>query len=84
MHYCYILFSDKLEQTYTGFTTDLERRLREHRKRPTKTTVRADDWRLIWSASFENINLAKKFEIYLKTKSGRAFMRKRLVGNLKR
>ena len=36
-------------------------------------------WEIIWSASFETQKLATDFEKYLKTASGIAFMRKRLI-----
>lgn len=80
MYYCYILYSKKINQTYTGISNDLKRRLKEHKEEPTRTTKRADDYKLVWYAKFRTRKLAEKFEIYLKTKSGRAFMKKRLVG----
>jgi predicted GIY-YIG superfamily endonuclease len=80
MYFCYILYSKTINQTYTGVTTNLKRRLKEHKEEPTRTTKRADDYKLVWYAEFRTRELAEKFEIYLKTKSGRAFMKKRLVG----
>jgi len=35
-------------------------------------------WELIWHCEFKNKSLALAFEKYLKTQSGRAFMKKRL------
>ena len=80
MYYCYILYSKAINQTYTGITNDLKRRLKEHKEEPTRTTKRASDYKLIWHAVFRTYELAEKFEKYLKTRSGRAFMKKRLVG----
>lgn len=84
MYYCYILYSKDIDQTYTGYTKDLERRVRQHvqREDSTVTTKRADDYKLIWYAAFKDEYLAKEFERYLKSHSGRAFMKKRLIGKL--
>lgn len=32
MNYCYILFNERTNCTYNGYTTDLQRRLRQHNK----------------------------------------------------
>ncbi|MCA9387357.1 GIY-YIG nuclease family protein [Candidatus Dojkabacteria bacterium] len=80
--YCYILYSSKLNQSYVGYTSNLKQRLVDHHNNPTRTTARADDWKLVWYASFRSKELAEKFEKYLKTGNGRVFMRKRLIGNL--
>ena len=78
----YILYSQEINQTYVGFTTDLKKRLAMHKEFPTRTTARAKDYRLVWYASFENKALAEDFERYLKSHSGRAFMNKRFLGDL--
>jgi hypothetical protein len=36
-------------------------------------------WQLAWYAGFESETPAKNFERYLKTSSGKAFVRKRLL-----
>ena len=68
---------------YTGFTSRKpETRLMEHLLGETITTSKSDDWEILWTGEFFNKELAFKFEKYLKTHSGRAFMRKRLIGNV--
>lgn len=82
MHYVYILYSKKLNQTYVGETAYLDRRIEQHKTDNTRTTNRSDDYRLVWHAVFSQSAKAKEFERYLKTHSGRIFMRKRLLGDL--
>ena len=83
MWFCYILYSEKINQTYSGFTSNLDRRLLQHKNHLLGiTTRRADDYRLVWYSAFINEYKARSFEKYLKTRSGRAFMNKRLVGKL--
>ena len=83
MWFCYILYSKRINQTYTGFSSNLERRLFQHKHHLLGiTTKRADDYELVWFSGFLSRNLAKDFEKYLKTKSGRVFMSKRFLGNL--
>jgi len=80
MYYCYILYSKAINQTYTGITNNIPRRLQEHKLTPTRTTTRSNDYILVWYCAFKSRILAGNFEKYLKTKSGRAFMKKRFLG----
>jgi predicted GIY-YIG superfamily endonuclease len=83
MFYVYILFSKKLVKTYTGYTSrNPETRLIEHFLGDTITTSKSDDWEIVWSGSFFTKELAKEFEKYLKTHSGRVLMNKRLIGDV--
>ncbi len=36
-------------------------------------------WKLVWYSAFESMQMAKDFELYLKSGSGKAFVYKRLV-----
>jgi putative endonuclease len=76
MHYVYILKSLKAkDRYYIGLTNNLERRLKEHSEPASNNyTYRYRPWKLETYAVFQDLGLAKKFEIYLKTGSGRAFM----------
>lgn len=80
--HCYILYSKSTNTTYVGYTSDLSRRLSEHLVSPTRTTSRAKDWELVWTAAFISKPHAESFERFLKSGNGRIFMRKRLIGNL--
>ena len=82
MYYCYILYSPSLDQTYTGYTNKLNKKVKTHKLFPTRTTKRVNDYILVWYAGFKDKKLARSFERYLKSHSGRIFMRKRLIGTL--
>jgi putative endonuclease len=79
MYFTYILYSKSISSTYTGFTSDINQRLVAHKETPTRTTARASDWNLVWYGVFATRELAENFEKYLKSGSGRAFMRKHLL-----
>ena len=79
MYYVYILKSSKTDRFYTGWTTDLKKRFKEHNSGLSKATKPYIPWRIVFYASFETEKLAKDFELYLKTGSGRSFAYKRLL-----
>ena len=80
-YHVYILRSKiDLDRIYIGYTTDLEKRLAEHRDpKASAYTRQYAPWELETYVTFNNKELAQQFEIYLKSHSGRAFLRKRLV-----
>jgi predicted GIY-YIG superfamily endonuclease len=80
MFYAYILQSILCpNQYYYGFTTNVWIRLRYHNLGRSGYTYKYKPWKLIFYAAFETEKLAKDFEKYLKSASGRAFLRKRLI-----
>ena len=79
-HIVYILRSLKTsDRIYIGYTTDLERRLREHNRSESEYTKRFAPWQVETYIAFQDVTRAKQFETYLKSGSGHAFLRKRLV-----
>ncbi len=80
MHYVYILRSKKNNQKiYIGSTKDLKSRLKSHNSGANIYSKKFAPWKIIWFCVFTNQFIALKFEKYLKTASGIAFRRKRLV-----
>jgi len=79
MYYVYILWSSKSKNFYYGTSADLRKRFLEHDKGLVPSTKAYVPWELTFYASFEKEQLAKDFERYLKTGSGKAFAYKRLV-----
>ena len=77
----YILISEKISSRfYIGVTNNLDRRLKEHiNAKGDDYTHRYAPWRLETYIVFRNRALAEDFELYLKSHSGRAFLRKRLI-----
>ena len=78
----YVLFSDKHNKTYVGFTSDLIDRFKSHNFLATKGyTIKFRPWRVIHVEFFDCKLTALKGEKFLKTGIGRAFIRK-LVSRL--
>ncbi len=56
----YILQSKETGKFYTGSTSDLERRLRDHKRGNTKTTRIHKPWFLVYKETFETLFRGKK------------------------
>lgn len=80
MWYVYILESlSHPDQQYTGATEDIRARLADHNAGKSKHTRKFAPWRLLFYCAFPDKLRALEFERYLKSHSGRAFARKRLI-----
>jgi putative endonuclease len=79
MHYVYILQSEiDKGRFYTGLTDDLRKRLRNHNVGRVVHSRKWKPWRLKNYTAFSERLRAAEFERYLKSASGRAFVRKHL------
>ncbi len=78
MYYVYILkcFNNKL---YTGCTKNLKDRLNRHKKRQVASTKKILPIKLKFFCCLPDRYKAFEFEKYLKTGSGRAFIKKHLI-----
>ena len=76
MFFVYILFSDSLNQYYVGETDDLELRLIWHNEHYFEKahTIKANDWKLIWSLQCDSRGQAKKIEAFIKRMKSRKFI----------
>lgn len=81
-YYVYVLFSLKDHKFYTGFTSDLKRRLAEHIKGLVTSTKLRQPLKLIHYEYFVNEEDAKAREVFLKSGFGRAQLRKSLKRTL--
>ena len=79
MYYVYILQSLKDNSYYTGFTTDVDARLKQHNDGSVAYTSPKRPFKIAWYCAFEDKIKALHFEKYLKSGSGFALARKRLV-----
>jgi putative endonuclease len=76
----YILRSEKYPQRiYIGFTEDLDKRIGEHNRNESGYTKSYSPWSLETYIVFNNKSQAVSFEKYLKSGSGFAFLKKRLL-----
>ncbi len=77
--YVYILQSiEDPSRFYTGFTENLENRLKQHNHGQCAHTSKYKSWRIRTAIAFTEQKKASDFEAYLKIPSGRAFAKKRL------
>lgn len=79
MYYAYILRSETHDQYYYGSTADLQQRLIAHNAGQSLHTRKYKPWVIIWYGAFTSKKQAQSFEKYLKSASGKAFIRKRLI-----
>jgi putative endonuclease len=79
MYFVYLLKSIKYpEQTYIGYTHDVNTRLAEHNADNSFHTSKFKPWKLITYIGFGDQVKALEFEKYLKSGSGHAFALKKL------
>ncbi len=83
MYTVYILYNKKDDKFYIGFTSDLKRRLSEHKAKKNHTTLRYSDFELVLSEDFKNKQDASRREKYFKTTKGRKALRLMLKETLK-
>jgi len=74
----YVLRSESDFGFYIGFSTDLKRRLSEHTRRTSFATKSRGPWKLIYYEGYLNQEDALGRERYLKSGSGRRFLRAQL------
>ena len=80
--YTYVLFSEKDNKKYTGYTTNLAQRLKSHQKGNVPSTKHRRPLHLIYFEGCRNEMDAKRRERYLKTKNGKMFLGNRLKSYL--
>lgn len=78
MHYVYVLRSAKDGNLYTGYTTDLRQRVADHLAGRAPSTRDRRPLRLIYYEAYLLAKDAKARELFLKSGSGKRFIRKQL------
>jgi putative endonuclease len=80
VYYVYLLRSkSNPNETYIGSTSDLKKRLSDHNAGKSIHTNKFKPWDLMAYIALPEKHLAEKFERYLKSGSGRAFTKRRLL-----
>ncbi|PJA86818.1 MAG: excinuclease ABC subunit C [Candidatus Moranbacteria bacterium CG_4_9_14_3_um_filter_42_9] len=82
MHYVYLLESLLDFSWYIGYSSDLRKRFLSHRNGENKATKHKRPWKLIYYETYCNRLDAKKREIFLKSGSGRKFLKRQLTNYL--
>ena len=79
MYYVYLLENQDDKSWYTGFTSDLRQRVKEHKEgKGGRTTALKRHWKLIYYEAYLNKNDALGREKFLKSGSGRRYLKKQL------
>ena len=79
----YVLYSEKHDKIYIGYTSNLHQRLISHNELATKGwTIKFRPWKLIYKEEYETKSEAMKREKQLKSYKGRTFIRD-LIDNIK-
>ena len=83
MFYVYIIRSIKYpSRLYIGYSTNVASRLDKHNNGDSSHTAKYRPWKLTFYCAFVNKYQALEFESYLKSGSGSAFMKKRLLSRI--
>ncbi|MFH1384776.1 MAG: GIY-YIG nuclease family protein [Candidatus Omnitrophota bacterium] len=78
MYYTYVLRSEKDNRFYTGFTSDLRKRFRQHNEGSIVATKKRKPFVLIYYEACLHKEDAVMREKYLKTGMGKRFIKNRL------
>ena len=81
-YYIYLLRSKLDSKLYTGFTSDLEKRLNEHNSGKVSSTKKRIPFEIIYFEFCLNIDDALHREKYLKTTYGKRYLKNRLKNYL--
>lgn len=78
MYYVYLLFSEKDQRFYTGYTNNLERRMAEHSNGMVRSTKLRRPLTLVYYEACLHQQDATRREKYLKSGNGKIYLRNRL------
>lgn len=73
-YHVYIIFSQKLNRYYIGYTSDLDKRMTEHNSGISSFTSKAKDWKLMYTEVFESREAAHTRELEIKKKKSRKYI----------
>jgi putative endonuclease len=74
--FVYVMRSESTGRTYTGLTSDFAKRLAAHNAGQNVSTAKYRPWAPVTLTEFQTEASAARFERYLKSGSGRAFVRR--------
>ena len=84
MYYVYLLENQNDKSWYIGFTTNIEERVNAHNQnKGGRTTRLKSNWKLIYHEMYLNKMDAIGREKFLKSESGRRYLKKQIIHYLK-
>ncbi len=78
MKYTAYILADGEGKFYKGVTSNLEKRLKDHKGGHTRTTARMSNLRVAYTEEFDTFEGARKRELYFKSAAGRRFLKGKL------
>lgn len=84
MYYVYVLLSEKDSNFYTGSTSDLKSRIKQHNEGKVPSTKNRRPLQLIYYEACLSREDAFRREKYLKTGMGKRYLRNRLKSSLEK
>ncbi len=76
MYFVYAIKSGLDGRVYVGFSSNVEKRIKEHNAGKTKSTKGFRPWRQIYSETVETRLTAREREKYFKSGMGKEFLKK--------
>ncbi|MBM3415426.1 MAG: GIY-YIG nuclease family protein [Bacteroidetes bacterium] len=70
----YIIYSASADEYYIGYTENLEERLYRHNNSGSKATKKANDWRVVYTETFELKSAVVIREYEIKKKKSRKYI----------
>lgn len=80
MNYTVYVLKDENGKHYTGYTSNIEKRLWEHNNGITYTTRKGKNWIIIFAKKFDIKKDAILYERFLKSGKGREFIKEIIIG----
>ncbi len=74
MHYCYILYSEKLDSYYVGSTSNLGDRLKRHNSGRSIYTKKGMPWIVVYTKEYSTKAEAYQAEMYIKAQKSRKYI----------
>jgi len=78
MKFTVYVLKDENGKFYKGYTNNLIRRLVEHKNKKTITTSRMKNISVAYKEEFDNLEDARRRELYFKSAAGRRFLKTKL------
>lgn len=78
MYYTYVLQSHQNKRLYTGYTSDLRKRFKEHNDGKSSYTKNRGPYELIYYEACLNKEDARSRELYLKSGRGKRYLKSKL------
>ena len=75
-YFVYIIYSETIDKFYIGYTADLEERLIRHNQKSKGFTGKVNDWKIVYTETFDNQKQAMDREKKIKSwKSRKAILK---------